>query len=276
VNGEPKVQASLPARDTGAGEALARAREALGLSVADVAQQLKFAPRQIEALEQGRYGELPGGTFTRGMLRAYARLLKVDPEPLLARIAPSIAGPDNAAAVVAMRRPIPISDGARRTNLLYAALSLAVLAVAAAVVIEWQQERSRAAQLSFVSAARAPAQAPPAAPPRRTEVASTVTPQIAPLEPRAEPVPPAAGAPATGKRRIEMRFERESWVEIRGRGGRTLFSQLNRAGSSQTVEGEPPFAVVVGNAPHVRLSYDDRPFDLAPHTRLEVARFTLE
>ena len=59
----------------GVGEELAQARAALGMSVADVAQQLKFAARQIEALEQGRFEDLPTGTFARGMVRAYARLL---------------------------------------------------------------------------------------------------------------------------------------------------------------------------------------------------------
>ena len=57
----------------GVGEELARARAALGLSIGDVAQQLKFAARQIEALEQGRFVEVPAGTFARGMVRASAR-----------------------------------------------------------------------------------------------------------------------------------------------------------------------------------------------------------
>ena len=255
---------------TDVGRELAQARQAHGLSVADVAQQLKFAARQIEALEQGRYAELPAGTFARGMVRTYARLLKLDPEPLVERIAARVAVPDNAAAVAAARRPIPITDSARRTNLLYAALSLAILAVIAVVALEWQRERSNAARLTFVPAAQAPLE------PQRT-VASAVTPQLATLDAPDE-VRPAAEtpAPADGGHRIVMRFERESWVEIRGRDGKILTSELNRAGSERTVEGIPPFALVIGNAQHVRLSYDDRPIDLTPHVKVEVARFTLQ
>jgi cytoskeleton protein RodZ len=37
----------------------------------------------------------------------------------------------------------------------------------------------------------------------------------------------------------------------------------------------PPFAVVVGNAQGVRLTYDGKPVDLAPHTRIDVARLVL-
>ncbi|MBI1943029.1 MAG: helix-turn-helix domain-containing protein [Betaproteobacteria bacterium] len=260
------------------GEELAQARRERGLSLADVAQQLKFAARQIEALEQGRFAELPAGTFARGMVRAYARLLKLDPEPLVERIAARVAVPDNAIAVASARRPIPITDQARRTNLQYSALSLVILGVVAVVAFEWQRERSSAARLSFVPAARAPLE------PQRTAasstLASTVTPQITTLEPAEAEAPPAAppaeSQPAGSRHRIVMRFERESWVQIRGGDGKVLTSALNRAGSERSVEGAPPFTLVIGNAQHVRLSYDDRPIDLAPHVKVEVARFTLE
>ncbi len=79
-----------------------------------------------------------------------------------------------------------------------------------------------------------------------------------------------------GRHRIVMKFERESWVEIRGRDGKVLTSELNPGGSERSVEGIAPFTLVIGNAHHVRLSYDDRLIDLAPHVKVEVARFTLE
>ncbi|NJS14118.1 MAG: DUF4115 domain-containing protein [Sphingopyxis sp.] len=43
-----------------------------------------------------------------------------------------------------------------------------------------------------------------------------------------------------------------------GHDGKTLFSKLNAAGSEQTVEGRPPFAIVVGNASGVRLRFNER------------------
>ena len=272
------------------GAELARARQAAGLAVADVAQQLKFAPRQIEALEQGRYGDLPGGTFARGMVRAYARLVKLDPAPLVERIAPQVAVPDNAAAVASARRPIPIVDNARRTNLTYAALSLVILAVIAAVVFEWQRDRAKAEQMTFVAAAQAPAE--PRAPSTPVASASPVSPQSVPLAieeppqekektgaaPEVAKTAPAAEKAASpdGRHRIAMKFERESWVEIRNRDGKILTSQLNPAGTERTIEGLPPFEVVIGNAQYVSLSYDERPIDLAPHVKVEVARFTLK
>jgi cytoskeleton protein RodZ len=260
----------------GVGEELAQARAALGLSIADIAQQLKFGARQIEAMEQGRFEELPSGTFARGMVRSYARLLKLDAEQLVGRMAARVAVPDNAEAVASIRRPIPITETGRSGNLIYAALSLAILGVSAAVLFGWQRERAAAARLTFVAAAQPPQAAPE---PQRLAAASPIemSPSNLVSPPSVAAPAPSAPSPATqDKHRIVLKFERDSWVEIRGRDGKTLFSQLNPAGSEKTVEGRPPFALIIGNAQFVRLSYDDRQIDLAPHVKVEVARFTLE
>jgi len=62
---------------------LAAVREQRGWSQSDVAQRLKLRVRQLDALENGDWDALPGRAFVRGTLRAYARLLEVDIEPLL-------------------------------------------------------------------------------------------------------------------------------------------------------------------------------------------------
>ncbi len=251
--------------------ALARAREAAGMSLEEAARQLKFAPRQLEALESGQLERLPGGTFVRGMLRSYARLLRLDPEPLLAQIGDRMAAPDAERLAQRFRQPVPFSDGSRRSNLAYVALSLALLAVVVAVVLEWRQERAGAPRLAFVSAAQQPAQ-PTRAPAPLTVASSAPAPAVT--------TGPAAAAEeragATGWRRIALQFDGESWVEIRSGNGKLLVSQLHLPGSERVVTGVPPFAMVIGNAQHVRLSYNDKPVDLMPHVKVEVARFTLE
>jgi cytoskeleton protein RodZ len=77
-------------------------------------------------------------------------------------------------------------------------------------------------------------------------------------------------------RRIELEFEKASWVEIKQGDGRILLSQLNAGGTRQVLEGKPPFSVVIGNAPMVRLKYNEEPVDLRPHFKVDVARLTLE
>ena len=82
-------------------------------------------------------------------------------------------------------------------------------------------------------------------------------------------------AASSGTRQIMLRFDKDAWVEIRQRDGRTLLSQLNAGGTRQIVEGVPPFALIIGNAPNVKLTYNDQPVDLRPHFKVDVARLTL-
>jgi len=65
------------------GEQLRVGREKLGLSVAEVAVQLHMIPLRIEELEQDQYENMAGATYTRGYLRNYARLVKLDDSELL-------------------------------------------------------------------------------------------------------------------------------------------------------------------------------------------------
>lgn len=66
------------------GLSLAAARQAQGLSVADVAQAIKFSVRQIEAVERDDFSKLAGATVVRGFIRSYAKLVHADADALLA------------------------------------------------------------------------------------------------------------------------------------------------------------------------------------------------
>jgi cytoskeleton protein RodZ len=69
------------------GAMVAAERERQGLSRADAAQRLHMSPTQVEALERGDYTALPKGTFLRGFVRNYAKVLGLEPDPLLAMLA---------------------------------------------------------------------------------------------------------------------------------------------------------------------------------------------
>ena len=94
-----------------------------------------------------------------------------------------------------------------------------------------------------------------------------------------EPAPvakPRVFVSGTGSSQIRMVFEDEAWVEVKDGSGDTIFARLNAPGTERLIRGQPPFAVVVGNAHSVKLLYRGKPIDLAPHTRVDVARVTLE
>jgi cytoskeleton protein RodZ len=255
--------------------AFAVRRAELGLSLEDVANQLKFAPRQIEALESADFGKLPGGTFARGMLRSYARLLKLDPEPVLAQLVAAGVGPQaGPEQAVSLRTPIPFSEGGNHVNLIYAALSVVLLAIVAYFAFEWYQERGASPKLAFVS----PQQDAAAADPAREAVEPPATFASAGSAPVPETTPRVEDKRlplAPGRRRIVLAFDKESWVEIKAGNGELLLSQMNAAGTERVVEGAPPFLVTIGNAPNVRVTYNELPVDLRPHFKVDVARLTL-
>lgn len=83
------------------GASLAKARAAQGLSIHDVGARLKVPAQKVDAIESGNVDALPDLTFAKGLMRAYARLLQVDIDSLLARFHAQAAPP---APEVAIRR----------------------------------------------------------------------------------------------------------------------------------------------------------------------------
>lgn len=268
-----------------AGGVLRAAREERGLTPTDVAQQLKFAPRQIEALEAERFEELPGGTIVRGMVRSYARLLKLDPEPLLADIGGRLAAPDAADLAARYQQPVPFHDSARRSTLTYLALSVVVLGVGGVVALQWYHEPLRIASVAKTTDTtpqEAPMSGPVAAEPKAAEPKAADPAALAahaadPAPAKAARAEEASSRPASGAvHRLVIYCQEESWIEVKDANERVLVSSLNAKGSERVVEARGPLSVVIGNAEHVKVVHNERRLDLVPHTRLAIARFTLE
>jgi len=159
-----------------AGAALAAAREEMNLSISDVARHLKLTSAQIEALEEGAYERLPGRVFVRGFLRNYAKLLGVDPQPLLRRIEHEMPQPR------VVEEPPPAQEavmptGERSRWPLF--VGIIVIVIAALAAYEFGFNAPQALEGATEAAA-------PAAPPTPVEPA--------PVQPA-----PAAGAPAPAK-----------------------------------------------------------------------------
>lgn len=92
---------------------------------------------------------------------------------------------------------------------------------------------------------------------------------------------PAASAEETelapGAGRLSFALRGESWIQVRDRDGVALFTGTGGPGSSRVVQGQPPFAIVVGNAAMVSLEFNGQPVDLTPHTSPGgVARMTVQ
>jgi cytoskeleton protein RodZ len=125
------------------GQVLRGAREARKLSLEDVAQHLKYAPRQIEALERDDYLQLPAATVVRGMVRSYAKLLELAPEPLLQSVnqhlAPSSAVPVGTRDTRGMAVPFPTRPAGTHRGWWIFSLIVAIGVVA--VLVDWSALR---------------------------------------------------------------------------------------------------------------------------------------
>ena len=112
------------------GDVLRKAREALGLSLEEVASELRLSAYQIRALEKDDYDDLPGATYVRGYLRAYARLLNLNEERIVLTV--SLAGSEGHAAVNQDTVSPEEHPGARITPRVVVALLAVVLVGAGA------------------------------------------------------------------------------------------------------------------------------------------------
>jgi cytoskeleton protein RodZ len=292
----------------GLGDKLTRARVALGLGISDVAAKLKLSERQIEAMEAEDFAQLPGEVFSRGFVRNYARLLKLDPEQLIipvdihAAVAETITAPSEGV--------IFASPGLRRWVLL-PLLVLGFFVLLVALIYYWLRQGEETlvnetpASAAVVSQplpplypipvnplsppatltpdATAPVDAAPTAPvPMTPNMPSPVAPPLVtplPATPQAAipaPVAPTPVVAPAGKGRT-LRFapSLDAWIQVvDGEGKR--YSKLVRAGSVELFSGLPPFKLVVGEAAQVQLTYDGHRIDLTPFIGQKVARLTLE
>ena len=133
---------SAPAPTVGAQLKAERLR--LGLSIADVAQRLKYAPRQIDAVEADDFKALPGLPFVRGFVRGYARLLGIEAGRLveiLERTAEQGGGPITVQlqSVTSTRAQFPASNSAHASAWPWlVAIVLVIAGIGGYSIYHWQ------------------------------------------------------------------------------------------------------------------------------------------
>lgn len=304
---DTEAAASAPAGRATAGARLRAAREAAGLSLDAVAQQLKLAPRQVKALEDDDFQRLPGRTFVRGFARNYARFVHLDPDAVLALLpasdsAPALERPSFAAA----RRPMgemPVEREAKPSALRWLLPLLLLVGIAAAGFYEYTRQKAVsdrdvpqagrsappatiAPPLATAPAARSPATATTALPnpvseaPPRSDTSDASTASASPTPAGAAPssaasTPTAGAATIAAAAPLVLTFKGTSWAEVKDASGRVILQMTGGAGMTQTVTGTPPLELALGNAREVGVTFRGQSLDLAPYTRGSVARVSL-
>lgn len=206
--------ATTQSPEPGPGQQLHEARERLGLTVADVARNLKLHPRQVEALERDAFTELPGPVFVRGFMRNYARLVGLEGETLVAlaervgglpaapRSASTVGGPRSTEIPASLHEPL--EKGRARKGWLPVTAVLILLA-AAIVIYNSRSVAPPAPPAPAVATESAPASAPPQPASGSGDAGTSLVPPPAESGPVQSPaaaapeivVPPSVSSPAS-------------------------------------------------------------------------------
>ena len=304
----PSAAAGLP-------DSLRVARENAGVSLADLSQKTRISVKQLEALEAGRYAELPGIAFVKGAIRSCAKVLNFDAQLLLAQIQAETTEPLSSSGKNGLAMPLPAdrgglsSGGSRFWFWGTAVLALVALGFFFANPQQWRAaisqvtpsagtatSASSVTPVSPIDEKKPPVEAPTAAliQPPVTPGAVVVAPQPSEASPTGpslqtpsattptealNPGPKLADPLAVGlsaNSAIEMQFARDSWVEVRQADGKIINNQLHKAGTKAAIAAQGPVALIIGGASGVSVNWQGQAQDLKPFTRDDVARLTLK
>ena len=253
----------VPDGDRGCGARLRKAREAAGMTEADVAARLKMPLSVVKSLEDENWDRLGAPVFVRGQLRSYSRLLGLATAPV------------HAASGVAPVEPPVLTPRTFTPPMQRLAEQLArrfvyIVLTAVIAVPVWLATRPH---LGNVAHDAAPLDVPAnigAVGHKPSPVASSPA-DPSPLVASLAPLPAHAGAvPA-----LSLQFDGDSWIQVTAPDGRTLEESLLHAGDERAYDAGDVGRIVIGNAGVVRVRTDGQDVDLARYARSNVARFTV-
>ena len=280
---------------TSIGETLRRERLRRNLDLERVSNELKIAPRMLEAIESERFEKLPGRVFAKNFVRQYARLLELDDDELAAELQrtfdPPAPGTLPAGGAPAAGIPLPrmkgwqaVGDGGFRwsSSLPALALVVAVMLVCSGLYAWWQRVRRPVAPHQTAAAAQTappvrmpvpipqPAAAPPAvqpAPPP-SNAAPAPPPAVSPGSPSAPAkealvVPSQAGtiAPPTpapsGPVHVQVTAQEPVWV-LAQIDGKYAFSGTLEMNETRAIDARTTVLLRIGNAGGVTISLNGK------------------
>lgn len=296
------------------GGVLSAARAEQGLTTKDIAKQLRLSVTQIEALEEDRFSALPESTIVKGFIRNYAKLLKVPAEPILAAymemkpeeevysfaldpgINMKITGDDKsnkpryfifAVALLLgaaiwffyqnyVQKPNPINPLPEETlpelassvpeegeHATIQPLNMPEQAVIPADDVAGEKVEAQSDEMPIEKAIELEASSEE----KETNVGATLA---------EEDAIPVNTKPTPGKTRLAFSATQETWLSVVNIEGKEVYNKILYAGNHDVIDVKSPQEVVVGNAHGTTLIINGKPIDLAPYTRINVARVRVD
>jgi cytoskeleton protein RodZ len=272
------------------GQNLRQAREARNITLQEITAATKIGTRALQALEDERFDQLPGGIFNKGFVRAYARFVGLDEEKTVA------------AYMAAAKTPIPETDmqvlstqvsaarkGTHEPWPVKAGIFVGVLAVVVALVLGglWLKERRKEAEEptaaqteSPVASQTAPVSVPPqvtASDPNATTGANTAAnsgPNATPTavqgtdQSASQAGNPAQVATQVAKQapaapvEISISATARAWISVLSDGKRVeqlVLDPDKPEMRSRTYNAQQKLLLIVGNPSGVSVTYNGKP-----------------
>jgi cytoskeleton protein RodZ len=274
------------------GEKLKKEREKRKITLEEISASTKIGARMLQALEEDKFNQLPGGIFNKGFVRAYARSVGMDEDQTVADYlqASGDAPPPRAETVshedgahahgVHDKREnvaqLEASAGAPSRQLPWGLFAAVLLVVALALSL-WSY-RHREHPVPSAPATPIEQEAKPSTDttggspqnPGESAVSSSSPPSAAPAAHHASVSPPIAPvkspnatlSPALnpGEFSIAIQAREDSWISVTAAGKTS--SELLTAGSDRTLRGRDQIIVKVGNAGGVDLRFNGKKLDI--------------
>jgi len=267
------------------GKTLREARERRGVTLRQIANATKLSVGQLEALERNDVAKLPGGIFSRGIVRSYATQVGLDPEKTIQDF---IAHFSHDEAIIAghptseQNEDNEAFESDRRMTGTFLWLIGASVAVAAGVLYFSNVGRPPAAVVAAPSVVPARVGESQPAPPPAAAVGETTPPAGSPgpaTETVPPPAPPAdvpAPAVATDDRlTVGLSVRRPCFVSASVDGQRVI-ERLLPAGTQQTLDVKQDLVLTAGDAGAIAVTLngaDARP--LGKPGEVVTAHFTI-
>ena len=249
------------------GRELAQARQRAALSLQDLSRRTKISVPILEALERNDIKNLPGGLYTRGLLRAYAREVGCDPEDVVRRFRESLDG-EFAEHEITLeeiartaerphggRRTVPpdsTDSDRRRTISQLAIIALALLGGGVAYGAFGGAFGGAFRPLirhAHANIAPTPATAPATPAPANPPSTQAPTPPAQSTSVPTSGATPAAPAPADGTAsglRLAIQLTGPCWLSATVDGARTVY-QLFEGGEKTTIDAKNDVVLRVGD-----------------------------
>ena len=245
------------------GQAITKVREENGRNIEDIAYQINIPVPNMKKMEDGSAYDSMERVFLRGYLINFTRVLDIDSAPFLELLNEVYRLRDGDQPLENKKQKPPhttysvqqLDQPSNNPWLKFVVPLVIILAIVSSLIywrfIEVPIEVNIEADDEYINL-----------------LPDILDEEEAPVIKEIEEIEPAKG--------IEFTFLGESWLAVTDSSGKEIAWQLYGPGQSVSFTGEPPYQIVVGNAPKTLIKYGGQSIDINQYTDEDnVARFSL-